>query len=430
MTYTLWLIMGSIFVCLVLSALFSASETALTGFSRPRIAHMAQEGNRRAQRLLRIADKQESLLGSILIGNNLVNILASALATSVFLARFGEKGIAMATLSMTVLILLCSEIVPKSLSLRNPERAALILVPSIMPLLRCFHPFSVFTAGFTRLFLRLVSRNPTAAEAPDSKQEEELRGAIHLHGAQPRESPKEAADEREMLLSVLDLDEMKVTNVMTPRGDIFMLDAQLAPDKLMGKIVDSPFTRMPVFQNDPENIIGVVHAKNVLKIWCRAPSEPICVKDAMTPPWFVPETTTLDDQLRAFRDRREHLACVIDEYGSFLGVITLEDVLETIVGEIADEHDVDEADLTFESDGVLTVQGDVTLRMLNRELGLHLPEDQVSTIGGLVMFQARLIPKVGQTFCFFNIRFTVLELDGNRISKLRLTLPSERQAAS
>jgi len=328
---------GGIAVLLVLSAFFSSSETALTAASRPRMHLLEAKGDKRAKLVNRLRSDQDNMIGTILLGNNLVNILASALATSVLISLFGETGVVYATIGMTLLVLIFGEILPKTYAFRHSDKLALTIAPTFLLLVRLLGP--VMSA--IQYLIRGVQR--VFGVKIDSTQEwnatvEELRGAIEMH----RGRGAMARHERAMLHSILDLADVDVEMVMHHRRDIFMIDSALPTSKIVEEALESPFTRIPLWRDTPDNIIGVMHAKAMLReVHAHTGDlDALDLDKIATPPWFIPESTTLLDQLHAFRRRREHFALVVDEYGALMGVVTLEDILEEIVGDISDEHDV------------------------------------------------------------------------------------------
>lgn len=411
---------GIIVVLLVLSGFFSGSETALTGTSKARMHQLAKQGDKRAKLVLELLEKKDALIGAILFGNNLVNILASALATSVLIHTFGEAGVVYATLAMTMLILIFSEVLPKTWALSNPDRMALFVAPVIRLITIVFGPITWSVQKVVRATLHLFGVNPH--EVPDDdEKEEELRGAIELHeGADP-----DIRHERQMLRSILDLDDVEVEEIMTYRTNVEMIDLDDPTDGNIEKVLDSSFTRIILTQGDPDNIVGILHAKPLLRaVYAnRKTGDLPDLLELAAKPWFIPETTTLLDQLEAFRERREHFAIVVDEYGAFMGIVTLEDILEEIVGEIDDEHDVTVNGVWPQSDNSYVIDGTVTIRDLNREFDWNLPDDDAITIAGLVLHEARRIPEIDQVFNFFGFRFVVLKRERNQLTSLRVSPP-------
>ncbi len=414
----MWETIGAIALLLVLSALFSGSETALTAASRAVMHQMEGSGNRRARLVNRLRDDNERLIGAILLGNNLVNILASALATSVMIDIFGEAGIVYATLGMTMLVLVFAEVLPKTYAINTADKAALAVAPAVNVLVTVLSPFTITINAVVRATLKITGADRGANE-PVAPPETELRGAIEMHDG----AEEVVRHERAMLRSVLDLDDVQVSEIMTHRRDVAALDVDTPPADLVRLAVESPYTRFPIWKNDIDNIIGVVHAKALLRKVVDAGTDidAIDISELASPPWFIPDQTQLLDQLHAFRARREHFALVVDEYGSFLGIVTLEDILEEIVGEIDDEHDDQVTGVEPEPDGSFLVDGRVTIRDLNREFEWGLPDEEAATIAGLVLHEARRIPEVGQRFVFHKLRFDIVERKRHQITKIRIT---------
>ena len=414
------LTIGAILVLLVLSGFFSGSETALTAASRARMHQLEQEGNARARIVNRLRENKERLIGGILLGNNLVNILATALATSVLTALVGDAAVALATIVMTLMVLIFAEVLPKTYAIHHSDRAALTVAPVLRVVVAVLAPAVQAVTLLVRGVLRLFGAD--ASQVTISDYADELRGAIELH----RGPDEDIREERAMLRSILDLGEVEVSEIMTHRRNVTAIDADLPPEEVLQSVISSPFTRIPLWQGDQDNIVGVLHAKDVLRV-VRSRVGEVSQEDILataTKPWFIPDTTTLSDQLRAFRKRHEHFALVVDEYGSLQGVVTLEDIIEEIVGDIADEHDVPVAGVRPQPNGSYVVSGTVTIRDLNRQFEWRLPVDEASTIAGLVLYEAQRIPEVGQTFTFYGFRFDILRRQRNQITLLRVTPPA------
>ncbi len=417
----------AIFVLLVLSGFFSGSETALTAASKHVMHQLEQSGDKRANLVNEMHEDKERLIGAILLGNNLVNILASALATSLLIKLFGEHGVAFATVVMTILILIFSEILPKTYAIRNANRMALYVAPIIKPVIVVLAPITLTINAIVRQLLLLLGAGPTA-EGDREAAEEELRGAIELHdGDEPT-----VKQERDMLRSVLELTEVQVEEIMTHRRNVVAIDASLPSEEIVRQALESPYTRIPLWKDDPENIVGVLHAKALLRELMRlgGDAKDLDIMSISTAPWFIPEQTLLLDQLQAFRNRREHFALVVDEYGSNMGVVTLEDIIEEIVGDIDDEHDVEVTGVAAQPDGSYLIDGTVTLRDLNREYEWDLPDEEASTIAGLVLHESRRIPEVGQSFMFHDFRFDIVGRQSNQITRIRVTPPAEDDGAN
>ncbi|MEM1314220.1 MAG: HlyC/CorC family transporter [Pseudomonadota bacterium] len=418
---TLWL-GAAILALLVVSAFFSGSETALTAASRPKLHGLADKGSRAAAAALSLKEDGERLIGAILLGNNLANILATSLATIFFTLLVGESGVAVATLAMTALVVIFAEIAPKNYAISAPESAATLVARPIGLVVRILAPVvgavTVFVRGFLRLFG--VRTDPDASVLAV----EEIKGAIDLHhseGAVEKE-------ERDRLLAALDLGNREVFEVMRHRRTIQTIDADLPAQEILDFCLSSPHTRIPIWKDDPENIVGVIHAKDLLRAVHRvsqgedglAAVERMDVTEVAMEPWFVPDTTSMDEQLRAFLKRRSHFALVVDEYGALQGLITLEDILEEIVGDIADEHDAEVEGLSRLPDGSVVVEGAMTIRDLNRAMDWDLPDEEANTIAGLVIHDAQTIPAAGQIFSFHGFRFEVLERRRNQITRVKV----------
>lgn len=420
-----WFSSGIILFLLVLSGFFSGSETALTAASRGKLRVQADKGSRGATRALNLTEDTERLIGSVLLGNNLVNILAASLATALFTRLFGESGVALATLVMTLLVLVFAEVLPKTYAISNSERAASLVSFPISIVVQVFAPIVTAVRYFVRGILRIFGVDID----PDSNilaVREEIAGALQLGHS---EGVVEKED-RDRILGALDLRERVVEEIMLHRSGIEMIDAGRPPEEILSQCLQSNHTRLPVYRDDPENIIGVIHAKDLLRAMYKLIGGPdgnaaalkkFDVASVAMKPYFVPETSTLDEQMRQFLRRRTHFALVVDEYGSLQGLITLEDILEEIVGEITDEFDPDgEHILTPGEDGNVLVDGAMTIRDLNRTTDWSLPDDEANTLAGLVIHEAQMIPTAGQVFSFHGFRFEVVARDGNRITQVNV----------
>ena len=421
-----WLTAAGILCLLVLSAFFSGSETALTAASRAKLKTLADKGSLGAVSAMKVTEDNERMIGAILLGNNVVNILSASLATALLTRVLGDSGVAFATLGMTILVLIFGEVLPKTLAITFPEGVATRVAPIIKVLILIFSPI----VSVVRVLVRGVLRLFGVRADPEGKilaLREEIMGAIalgHSEGAVEKE-------DRDRLLGALDLSSRTVDEIMRHRRHIEMLDADLSPDQIITKVLASPHTRLPLFRGDEENILGVVHAKDLLREVDRllrsengtvgSVKDLDIVKVAMKP-YFIPDTTALDEQMREFLKRRTHFALVVDEYGGLQGLITLEDILEEIVGEITDEFDVVQKDSALKraENGDYLVEGQMTIRDLNRATDWNLPDDEANTIAGLVIHEAQMIPNEGQAFSFHGFRFEVVQKRENRIVKLKL----------
>ena len=411
----------AIVVLLLLSAFFSGSETALTTASRARLHHLERKGNQRARLVNRLAENRERMIGAILLGNNLVNILASVLAASVFISLFGDAGVAYATVVMTLVVVVFAEVMPKTYAIRHADRMALAVAPVMRLVVGLFSPLTrsiqTVVGGMMRLFGAERSVRARLVSPAD-----ELRGAIDLH----TDEGGIIKHERDMLGSILDLSDVRIAEIMVHRKQMYVIKAGLAPARAVEAVLASPYTRIPLWRDQPENILGILHTKDVLRALSENGGDvaSLDVAAIATEPWFVPETTTLREQLNAFRQRQAHFALVVDEYGALQGLVTLEDILEEIVGDITDEHDVTATGVRAEPDGAIVVDGTVTIRDLNRQFDWDLPDEEAATVAGLVMHEARVIPKAGQTFAVHGFTFEVLRRQRNQIAALRVRPPA------
>ncbi|MEM6488760.1 MAG: HlyC/CorC family transporter [Pseudomonadota bacterium] len=420
----LWWTAAAVLFLLMASGFFSGSETALTAVDRAAMHQMASKGSKGAGTALKLTEDNERLIGSILLGNNLVNVLATALATSFFTAALGEAGVAYATLVMTVLVTVFAEIAPKTYAITNPESTAVRVAPAIGVLVRIAAPVVGAISSLVQFGFKLTGLN-VEADAHALAPHERLKGQIAMHAF---EGSVDKSD-RDRLIAALDLRHREVAEVMRHRRDIESISVDEGSQGIVAFCLASAHTRIPLWQGEPENIVGVLHAKDLLRAVNRqleaagdlvGALERLDVMSVAMKPWFVPDTRPLEDQLRAFLKRRSHFALVVDEYGVLQGLITLEDILEEIVGEITDEHDIDIERFQREADGAVIVPGSMTIRDVNRAFDWDLPSEEATTIAGLLIHEAQAIPTEGQTFAFHGVRFTVLERDRHQITKLRL----------
>ncbi len=411
-------------VMLTISGLISAAETSMTAASRGRLHQLEKEGDTSAKRVNRLNDDQETMIGAILLSNNVVNIGASALTTAVLGAAFpGALGVALSTGIMTVLIVIFSEILPKTLALTRADEVARFLSIPTYWIVRIFGPLANGAQWVVRQTLRPFGVR-LSMETDVLAAHEEIRGAVEYHHS---EGAVEAGA-RNMFRGVLDLDEMDVSQVMVHRKSIELLDAGLPVRELVTAALEAPHTRIPLYRDDPDNIVGVLHAKDLARAVAAVDRlEEVDVAEVMREPWFIPETTNLKDQLEAFLKARTHFALVVDEYGSLKGLVTLEDILEEIVGEIEDEHDFTVSGVRRQPDGSVHVDGTVPIRDLNRLMDWDLPDEEAVTVAGLVIHEAQMIPEPGQTFIFHGHRFQVLRRQRNQITALRVSPPLERE---
>ena len=408
-----------ILMLLVFSAFFSGSETALTALSRSRMYKRAQEGSGSAKVALRLQDHKESLIGAILLGNNLVNIAAASLATILAIRVWGDEfGPLYATIILTITVLIFAEVLPKSIAINYSEKVALIVARPLSVIVKLLAPITALVQFIIRLILRPLGIN--LDETGTISSNEFLKGAIELHH---NEGDVEKED-RDMLGSILDLNNREVEEVMIHRTQVYAIDISLPPEEILQQAIASSHSRIPLWRDDTDNIVGVLHLKDVLKLISSQPNETITreqIRRTAQRPWFVPEATRLSDQMVAFRKARKHFACVVDEYGAFLGIVTLEDILEEIVGDIDDEHDaLALTSIIPHGPNMYRVEGTVTIRDLNRHLDWDVPDEDATTLAGLVLHHARVIPEENAVFEIAGYRFTIVEREMNQITLLYL----------
>ena len=412
-----WLTFLIVIVLLAVSAFFAASETALIGASRGSMLRLAKQGNRDAAIVSGLVRNRDRLIGALLLGNNLANIAASALATGILTSWFGDVGVLYATAVMTAVVVIFAEVLPKTIAINAPDRSALRVARPMRLAVRVLGPLLALVEAVVRVLMRVVGVK-IGANQPLLSPTERLRGAVDLLHS---EGKVEKTD-RDMFGGLLDLRELQVSDVMVHRTEMVTINADLPPEELVREVLASEYTRIPLWRDKPENIIGVLHAKDLLRAIRASEGDTsrIDVSTIALPPWFVPEMRSVSEQLKAFRRRKTHFALVVDEYGEVEGIVTLEDILEEIVGDIADEQDVAVAGVRAQPDGSVVVDGSVPIRDLNRAMDWSLPDEEATTVAGLVIHEARSIPERGQSFTFHGFRFRVLRRERNRITALRI----------
>lgn len=405
-----------ILVLIIFSAFFSGSETGLTAASRAKLHKLKIEGNKNASKAWKLRNQKNKLISSILLGNNIVNILASALMTKLMITHFAEAGVLYATLIMTALLLIFAEVLPKTYAIQNAEKVAMLVSPAFTWLVKLFSPITYAIDKIVDVIIRALRLNSNDDDLVSG--EEALRGAIDLHHIEGAV----VTDEKNMLGGVLDLSKMAVDDIMIHRKKMYTLDIEQPLDKIISEIIKCQFTRIPFWKNDPDNIIGILHVKDLLSVISR--KKKVHIESLLIKPWFIPKTTLVKSQLVEFRIRKKHFSLVVDEYGVIQGMVTLEDILEEIVGEITDEHDVTENHINKNKDGSYMIDGMFTVRDLNRELDWKLPDDKANTVAGLIINELERIPDVGEKFNFYDTRFEISEKNGSQITKIRLYVTS------
>jgi Mg2+/Co2+ transporter CorB len=419
-----WLAVAIIALFVVLSAFFAASETALTAASRARMHALEKNGDKRAALVNTLFARRERLIGTTLLGNTLVNIGASAFTTSLLVEFAGDRGALYATGIMTAILFVFAEVLPKTVAINYPDRTSLLIARAMSFFVSVFKPVLIGVEVLVRGLLKLVGIDTSRRQLILSGREE-LKSAVDLL----HRERGIARSERDMFGGVLELRELEVADVMVHRTKMLALNADLPPQELVREAVAAPYSRVPLWRGQPENIVGVLHGKDLLRALHAAGGavQNINVEQIALEPWFVPDTTPVQDQLQEFLKRKTHFALVVDEYGVVMGLVTLEDILEEIVGEIADEHDLAIQGVRVLADGSAIVDGSVPIRDLNRAMTWDLPDEEATTVAGLVINEAQVIPETGQVFVFHNFRFEVLRKTRNRLASLKI-MPMESGA--
>jgi Mg2+/Co2+ transporter CorB len=411
MESSLFLTIIFIFILLLMSAFFSSSETGLTAASKARIHKLITGGNKRAKLVSKLRDDKEGLIGTLLLGNNAVNILASALATSLAINLFGDEGVVYATIIMTILVLIFAEVMPKTYAFYNSEKVALAVAPILNILVKICYPFTRMVQLIVTLFMKIIGVSKDDID-PFSAVDE-LRGAIDMHHMEG----SVVKGEKDMLRSILDLSNMEVEEIMIHRKNIYSIDINQPARDIITTVLDSKYTRIPLWEERPDNIIGVLHVKLLIKALrsYEGDVDKLDIRSIASKPWFVPETNSVRNQLFQFRQKRNHIAIVVDEYGDLIGLITLEDILEEIVGKIDEENGSATNVARKLVNGNYRVNGDVTIRDLNRQLEWNLPDERATTVAGLIINETETIPEVGQEFEFYGFWFKIEKKKQNQI---------------
>jgi Mg2+/Co2+ transporter CorB len=408
----------SIFCLILISGFFSGAETGLTATSRARLTEIERRGSKRAAMALKLTEMPERLIGALLLGNNLANITASAIATAALIKMFGDSGAVIASAVMTVVILIFAEVMPKTYAIAYPERVALAVAPIMRVIAAVLGPIVLTVEYIVKMTLKIFGVD-IDDDAGVLSAHDELRGAIALH----HKEDTLVKNDRDMLGGILDLKDLEVADIMVHRTKMKTLDGGQPMKLLVSELLDSPHTRMPVWKDNPDNIIGVIHAKSLFAALQKANGDASKIKldDVISAAWFVPDTRPLEDQLNAFLRRKVQLALVVDEYGEVQGLVTLEDILEEIVGDIKDEFDGVATGVRKTRDGSYVVDGTVPIRDLNRSFDWRLPDEEATTVAGLVIHEAQMIPVQGQAFSFHGFRFEVLKKRKQQLTSLKVT---------
>ena len=414
---------GLILALILLNAFFSLAETALTAASRARMLALEREGDRGAARVNALNQDRERMIGAVLLGANVVTICASSVAATVFAGLYGQAGPIIATVVLTPLLLIFGEVLPKTYAIAAADRVARFVSLPIALMVRFLAPLVMSVQFVVRRVLALFGVR-VAPGVDVLAAHAEIRGAVELHaeeGAVEREA-------RDRLRGTLDLGDLTIADVMVHRRNMKMIDADLPVREILAQAAASSHTRLPLWRDDPENVIGVLHARDLLRAMANTGVDGLDPIRMARSPWFVPESTSAEDQLADFLRRREHFAFVVDEYGALRGLVTLEDIIEEIVGDIKDEHDIAVQGVRPQPDGSVFVDGWVPIRDLNRALDWNLPDEEAVTVAGLVIHESQSIPEPGQLFSFHGFRFQILRRTRNQITAMRVQRDSAQEA--
>ena len=400
---------------ILLSGFLSGSETAITATSKARIISKLKKGTKRAEYVKKIIDNKDKVISSLLLSNNLVNILASSLATAFFYDLFGVTGIFYATLLMTFLLVIFAEVLPKTYAINKPTRSALMIGPIIFYLNKILAPFVFVINKIVKVLINKKEINDK--KLSDEQSEEELQGVIDLY----KTSNPDSEHEKEMLQSILTLNDTTVEEIFTHRRNIYSINVDLSLSEIIKMINQSRFTRIPFWEKNPENIIGLLNIRSLNVDMKNYLNNKKIILEKIVKPWFIPSSTNLLDQLVEFKKKKEHLAFVVDEYGELLGIISLEDIIEEIVGEIVDEIDAPEKKFILNSKGVIVAEGNQNIKDLYKEFDLDIPEIESSTIAGHVMDLAKKIPMYGETVKDKKFNYKITSHSRKQILRLEIT---------
>ena len=400
---------------ILLSGFLSGSETAITATSKARIISKLKKGTKRAEYVKKIIDNKDKVISSLLLSNNLVNILASSLATAFFYDLFGVTGIFYATLLMTFLLVIFAEVLPKTYAINKPTRSALMIGPIIFYLNKILTPFVFIINKIVKVLISKKEINDK--KLSDEQSEEELQGVIDLYET----SNPDSEHEKEMLQSILTLNDTTVEEIFTHRRNIYSINIDLSLSEIIKMINQSRFTRIPLWKNNPENIIGLLNLRSLNIDMKNHLNNKKIILEKIVKPWFIPSSTNLLDQLVEFKKKKEHLAFVVDEYGELLGIISLEDIIEEIVGEIVDEIDAPEKKFILNNKGVIVAEGNQNIKDLYKKFDLDVPEIESSTIAGHVMDLAKKIPMYGEIVKDNKFNYKITSHSRKQILRLEIT---------
>jgi len=406
-------LVGALFGLICLSAFFSGSETGITTLNRYRLRHLADGGHKGARLAQRLLERPDRLIGLILLGNNFVNIFASAIATILFVRLLGEAGIAVATVVLTVVILIFAEVTPKTLAALHPERFAFPAAHVLTPLLWLLYPLVAALNAITNLLLRWIGISPDEGSST-ALNREELRTVVMEAGAMiPRRHQK-------MLLNLLDLEKVTVDDIMVPRNEVMGIDLEDSWGRIVEQLNTSQYTRLPAYREDIDQVVGFLHLRKALPVVSGGQEDRAALEATLREPYFIPEGTPLNTQLLNFQKHRRRIGLVVDEYGDIRGLVTLEDILEEIVGEFTTDPSATIKDVTPQEDGSFMVDGAAYVRDLNRTMHWHLPTHGPKTLNGLILEYLETIPKPGTSITLAGYPVEIIQIKDNAVKTVRL----------
>ncbi len=411
---SLGLLFAALALLILISAFFSSSETSMMSLNRYRLKHMKGTGHRGAGRAISLLQRPDRLIGLILIGNNLVNILASAIATVIAIRLFGDAGIAVATLVLTLVILIFAEITPKTIAALHPERIAFPASLILVPMLKLLMPLVLAINWLTNGILKLMGFSPDQA-GDDAVSQEELRTIVTESGSMI------PSRHRRMLVNILDLEQMTVNDIMAPRNEIYGIDIEAPDEAIMRQLKNSEHTRLPIYRDDINQIEGVFHMRNLSQVLDSGRLVRTKLLAAADAAYFIPENTPLNTQLLHFQRQKKRLGMVVDEYGDILGLVALEDILEEIVGEFTSNLVEQNEEITRHPDGSTTCSGTVSIRDLNRQRRWDLPTDGPKTLSGLALEALEAFPSAQASVRIEGYQLDIEEIAKTHISRLRIT---------
>ena len=408
-------LLGLLIFLIFCSAFFSSSETGMLSLNRYRLKHMAKEGHKGAKRVTDLLNRPDRLLGTILVGNNVVNILAASIATVLAVDIWGEAGIAIATAGLTIVVLIFGEITPKTLAALRPELVAFPASRLLSVLQRLLYPVVWATSNISSVLLRMLGIDPSQ-RASDSLSTEELRSVVRESGAG---MPK---NRQNMLLGILDLERVTVDDIMIPRNEVAGIDLDDSIDEIITLLTNTPHTRLPVFRTDINQIEGIVHMRQIARLLTQNELSKEVILAACSEPYFVPEGTPLSTQLLNFQKQKRRIGIVVDEYGDVIGIVTLEDILEEIVGDFSNQNLMHSTDIQPQADGSHIIDGTAYIREVNKALDWQLPSDGPKTVNGLITEALQSIPDSAVCLQLGPYRLEILQASENRVKSVRIWL--------